>query len=612
MTMRARSGRAFWMMTLGLVVSMTAVPAARQFQTIDVTDSLRVTIDADWAGYAAPGYFPVRFEIANSGEARTIELVGHGARSYAVTRGPGGAGTPGSAGSTLLSQSVRLAPNDRVRLTIPVPIYADTESMRFEVREGGNTLYRFAPSGLQSRITALNASALVVLTPESPLNRISMRAFATMISRPTSGGRGGAVITMKPPVGRSFGRPLDFQLEPSRLPTNWLGYTSLRAVAIGPAEWEQLTDSQKAALLAWIGSGGDLIYVDGDIKNLLPNAQVQASTDAGRTTARHLFGRVHAVPLSAVETGLAPVLSALDKDREPNWALPANGAHDWGTVERGGFRLRIPGVEGVPARAYLGILLLFAVVIGPLNYWILRRKGRQVLVVLTAPLISIGFIAVLAAYAIVGQGFQIVGRAVTVTMIDQVSKQAATRATVSLYAPGLSESGGLRFGRESAVWAVGPEGNGLRDAMELDLTEAQHFSSGVLQSRSATNFEQVTFRMARERLTFSAAGSSLTVTNGLGATVIALFYRQGDTIYSIDGPLPAGGKLAMKAGAFDSRRVWPAGVAVPGRLFNLIQHQPTGSYLAILEQSPFWESGVSSVTERGSVHLVVGWPEAWQ
>jgi hypothetical protein len=430
------------------------------------------------------------------------------------------------------------------------------------------------------------------------------------------GARGSTSTIVVTPSGPArpggFGGALDFQLEPSRLPANWLGYTSLRAVVLGPVEWEQLTDGQRSALLAWTASGGDLIFVDGDIRSLLPAAQVQPAADPERATARHLFGHVHVVPLSSVETGLTALLTATESVRDLNWALPANAAPDWGAVEKGGFRLRIPGVDGVPARAYLGILLLFAVVIGPLNYWLLRRRGRQVLVVLTAPLISAAFIAVLAGYAVAGQGFRVLGRAVTVTMIDQVTRQAVTRATVSLYAPGLTQSGGLRFGRDAAVWAVGPEGNGTRDRMELDLTDAQHFSSGVLQTRSPTNFEQVTFRAARERLTFSAADGGLTVTNGLDATILALFYREGGTMYSLDGPLSPGERQTMRAGAVDARRVLPDGVAVPGRLVNLLQHQPTGSYLAVLEHSPFWEPGVPRVSERGSVHLVLGWPEGQQ
>ena len=60
-------------------------------------------------------------------------------------------------------------------------------------------------------------------------------------------------------------------LEPARLPVNWTGFTSVRAVAIGKTEWDQLSDAQKNALVTWVACGGDLIFVDGQLTDLLPS-----------------------------------------------------------------------------------------------------------------------------------------------------------------------------------------------------------------------------------------------------------------------------------------------------------------------------------------------------
>jgi hypothetical protein len=54
---------------------------------------------------------------------------------------------------------------------------------------------------------------------------------------------------------------------------------------------------------------------------------------------------------------------------------------------------------------------------------------------------------------------------------------------------------------------------------------------------------------------------------------------------------------------------WPSGLPIPAKFLPLIEHQPPGSYLAVLDRSPFWEPGTSGVIERGSVHIVLGWPE---
>ena len=91
-----------------------------------------------------PGYLPVRFDITNLGEPRVIEIVGQGTAVLQNVEGwqPGGIAS---------GRAVRLARGDRVRLTIPVPIFADNESIRFEIREDGRVLERFNYTGFQSR-----------------------------------------------------------------------------------------------------------------------------------------------------------------------------------------------------------------------------------------------------------------------------------------------------------------------------------------------------------------------------------------------------------------------------------------------------------------------------
>jgi hypothetical protein len=401
---------------------------------------------------------------------------------------------------------------------------------------------------------------------------------------------------------------LDVQLDPARLPTNWLGFTSARAVAIGRDEWELLNEGQKTGLLTWTACGGDLIFVDGALDTLLPGARGEPAADPDRIVARHLLGRIHVVTATSLVTaGLAGLLSAAEKNRDPLFALPANSTPDWGAIEARGFRLSIPGISGIPARTFLAILLLFSVVIGPVSYRFLRRRGQLILLVLTAPLISLISIALLTGYALADEGFRVQGRAVTFTMLDQAKKQAATRATVSLYAPGLAPTAGLHFSRDVAVFPIGADGSGSRERMALDLTDAQVFTQGLLATRAPTNFEQVTFRPARERLTFTPSAGGLTVTNGLDSSVTVLRYRDGDTLYTLDGPLPSGGQQTMKPIA--AGEATSANRPLPVKFVPLFEHQPAGSYLALLDRSPFWEPGAAGVLERGSVHVVLGWPE---
>lgn len=602
MRLTGATRRARWPRCLAAVILICAGAAARasaEYRTIEL-EGLRILFDSDWVTRAAPGYLPVRFEITNLGDVREIELVGEGHRFFRSAPGvmPGG---------SVIRQIVRLARGDRVRLTLPIPIYADSESISFLIRENRRTLERFGFTNLQSRVMPRDASTVIVADLGTPL---ATRAAAWARPDPhTSGTR----VVSRPGTATSIalgtGASMDLVLDPARLPSNWLGYTTLRAVLIGSDEWQKLADAQRTALLAWTAAGGDLIVVDSSLAALqLPETgQPLFESDFSR---RYFFGRVHATTSALIDAaGLAGTLIAMEGFSDAEWALPANGAPDWGKIAGRGFRLPIPGIEGVPARAYVLILLVFSLLIGPVNYWILRRYRRQVLVVLTAPLLSAAFIVLLATYAVAIEGLAVYGRATTFTMLDQVSRQASTRAAVSLYAAGMTPSGGLRFPRDLAVFPLGRDGLGTRERLVLDLTETQRMSSGVVQARSPANFEQISHRPARERLSFQSEQGALAVVNGLGETVSGLLYRQGDTVYTLNGPLPPGSKSVLRISAASPQTLVPADLPAVSKFMSIVENQPPGSYLAVLERSPFWDPGVPAIIERGSFHLVMGWPE---
>ena len=578
-----------------LVLLLPLECAAGEYRTADV-ESLKIAFDSDWAVRLAPGYVPVRIDLTNTGEARVIEIVAEGTRFSGMIRmGPS---------ALRLRQSLQMARGDRVRLTIPVPVFFDSENIRFEIREGGETLERFNYIAVHGATPARNASAVIVANPGSEFGKTAA-TWARSAPGPTR-----TVITG--PAGARVSSAfsfLDVVLEPGRLPGNWLGYTSLRAVVIGAAEWTQLEDDQKGALLTWIACGGDLIVVDGELDALAGGGHRTNPSSSEAAARAYFFGRVHRRSSASItKAGLNATLNEVSAVHDYDWGLPVNGARDWGVTVRG-FRLAIPGVDGVPTRAYLSILIVFTLVIGPVNSWLLRRKRQQVLFVLTAPLISALFIALLGGYVLAGEGIRVSGRAATFTMLDQVRKQAVTRASSSLYAAGMTPGGGLSFPRDVAVYAIGPDGAGSRDNLMVDLTDAQRYASGVIHARAPTNVEAVNFSAARERLAFSRDAAGFTVVNGLGVPIDRLRFRSAGATYVLSGPLAAGATGTLRNAGREAPSILPANFPLSSRFLFLAEHQPEGSYLAVLRRSPFWQSGVRSVIERDSFHLVLGWPD---
>ena len=228
-----------------------------------------------------------------------------------------------------VSQTLRLARADRVRFTMAVPIFGDSENIRFELHEGNRTLERFNYAGFQGRTPSADASMLLVADSSSPFGSIAPKLPRNL----RSGGPGGAMIYSSTGVAMgtyasgSAHPPLDYVLEPARLPVNWTGYTSVRAVAIGKTEWDALSDPQKNALVTWVACGGDLIFVDGQLTDLIPSMPAETKTAPDRTVGRHFFGRVHALTSAVLQaTGLPDVLTAVDASRNQTWSLPANGA----------------------------------------------------------------------------------------------------------------------------------------------------------------------------------------------------------------------------------------------------------------------------------------------
>ncbi len=125
MTVDMRGDRWHFRALLTLLVFLCSASSARaagEYRTVEV-ESLKITIDSEWAARTAPGYLPVRFDITNLGDARVIDIVGRGMRFFRFSGMRGGA-----QGGLQIRQAVRLARGDRVRFTLPVPILADDEN----------------------------------------------------------------------------------------------------------------------------------------------------------------------------------------------------------------------------------------------------------------------------------------------------------------------------------------------------------------------------------------------------------------------------------------------------------------------------------------------------
>ena len=194
----------------------------------------------------------------------------------------------------------------------------------------------------------------------------------------------------------------------------------------------------------------------------------------------------------------------------------------------------IPGVGLAPVAAFRVLITLFVLAIGPLNYFLLRRRRRLHWLVITIP-VSAGVVtAALFAYAVLADGLYTRARVRSVTQIDQRNQRAACWSRISYYA-GLAPSRGLTFSDDIVVIPLERIARGEREPRrDLIWQGDQWLVSGWLRSRTPTQLLTVRSRASRFGLDIDdarAAEGELSVRNGLGSEIHQLLVRTKDGEY---------------------------------------------------------------------------------
>ena len=206
----------------------------------------------------------------------------------------------------------------------------------------------------------------------------------------------------------------------------------------------------------------------------------------------------------------------------------------------------VPGVGLAPVTEFRILITLFVLLIGPINYWLLKRYKRLHLMVLTVPLAAIVTTAALFGYAIVADGFESRVRAQSYTALDQVTGDAACWTRLSYYS-GLSPRDGLTMPADVVMYPILPSWTGDADlAEEKDLAwdgQQAKLTKGWLNSRTPTQYLTVRSRKSPLRLEVLDSGDKLRVKNQLDTKIKAL------VVISDSGKLYFGENITSDASA---------------------------------------------------------------
>ncbi len=194
------------------------------------------------------------------------------------------------------------------------------------------------------------------------------------------------------------------KFEPKNFPSEWRALAGIDAIWLTPEDVALLPDEAQGALLDWVTQGGR-IYVC--------TAEAPPPPPFGvERYGRYGLGEVRTMSWDGV--GITSTVSVVAA------SLPIR---DRSERERGPFHERL-GKQTVNRALMLGFLLLFGLVIGPLNLFWLARHQQRARLLWTTPLISVAASVLLSLLILLQDGVGGSGRrfAVQLLMPDRASE----------------------------------------------------------------------------------------------------------------------------------------------------------------------------------------------
>ncbi|MEC8652686.1 MAG: hypothetical protein VXY92_08995 [Planctomycetota bacterium] len=172
-----------------------------------------------------------------------------------------------------------------------------------------------------------------------------------------------------------------------------------------------------------------------------------------------------------------------------------------------------------PVTVFLAIILLFAVLAGPVNFRWLRRRKRPMLALLTVPALGVTTTVVILSYGVWHDGLGVRGVQRSWTLLDQVDGEGATVVARTLFA-GLSSTD-LQLGDGALLLSerAGRDGPEVADSWRLD-ADAGTLEGGVLPSRTITPLLGAQQGPIRARVALRRSGDLLEASSDDGVRLI--------------------------------------------------------------------------------------------
>jgi hypothetical protein len=402
---------------------------------------------------------------------------------------------------------------------------------------------------------------------------------------------------------------------PASWSSNWLGYSPYDGIVVAGFQLDSTPPEALAPLWHYVECGGALVVL-GPAR--LPDGWRRTETRLNGFTAYYPgFGQclVSQEDIGTWEPQQWRTLTSMwDTSHRPfqKIASPSDANR------------RFPVVDNltIPVRELFVVMLLFAILIGPVNVYVLTRKKRRIWLLWTVPVFS--FLTCLAVFGFMlfSEGWQGRVRVAGITVLDEVSQRATSVGWLAVYSP-LTPGDGLRFSRDTELLPqLHSDRHRNPSPRSVNWSADQHLDSGWVSARVPAHFKFRSSEKRLERLIVEKGDAgALNIVNGLKAPIRTVWLADKEgKVYTAEG-IPAGSKSALKLepglhanakpgvirGLFDKEwdRAVNAAFESAGDAFAR-QYLRPGSYIALMEATPFCEDGLAHARHRNSRGIVFG------
>lgn len=593
---------------LAALATLAPTPA----QELQFDDGVSATVRSPWPDALCRGYAPVFVEVRND-SVRVADVE--------IQLRP--LWTNNSQVSFSARAAVRVGVGEKRTLELLAPYYRTEHfqySLTAQLTVGRQTLQVTLDTGSDRCVPG---DRLLGWVTPTPLQAGAAERIADELNRSDASISGGSA-----PGGAPSGRPPGswrpprgspqwsvFEVGPQDLPARPAAWAAIDVVVIDlrggsaglePTRMEPLlSHARQGGLVVFLGERAAMQATLGGVEALEPRMALSAPVPGGLASGeawRYGLGRL--VWLSS-----AAGLLESARDRMGLTALAAEahgpdaqtGIYQVGTgaqLERVDF-LSIPGLGEFPLNVFVVLLIVFAVVIGPVNLFTLKRMGRPGLLIVTIPAISLIASLSILAFGFVHQGLDLKGAVQSLTLLDQRDGRAVTLARIGLM-PGMSTDDLLpkrgttvhptSFADQASRELVVQHGDGLR------------LAGGWAPVRTLSNLLVSSDAPARSRVELRRVAEGFELVNGLDTTLTEFVLRDaGYNAFTLPPgeTVAPGGNALLRATA----KGWSSRAHEP--LARRIAELPA-TYVAKVSENPFIDTLGLEPKMRIASHLISG------